>query len=175
MTMSPEKASELRDYMVQCMEVEQKTFLSVVQAMPDDKLSYKPEERLQDFANLALHVAGSADFFVGLIESGQVDPAAGPGDPPPLLESTAALTEQIAETFKNTLERYRAFTPDQLAREIDFFGMGSHPGVHYLNWDVVHLVHHRAQLGLYLRLAGEKVPSIYGPTLDVSFEDMVGS
>ena len=55
------------------------------------------------------------------------------------------------------------------------FGMGAHPGVHYLNWDVVHLVHHRAQLGLYLRLAGEKVPSIYGPTLDVSFEDMVGS
>ena len=33
--------------------------------------------------------------------------------------------------------------------------------------------HHRAQLGLYLRLAGEKVPSIYGPTLDVSFEDLV--
>jgi uncharacterized damage-inducible protein DinB len=27
-------------------------------------------------------------------------------------------------------------------------------------------VHHRAQLGLYLRLAGEKVPSMYGPTAD---------
>jgi uncharacterized damage-inducible protein DinB len=29
-----------------------------------------------------------------------------------------------------------------------------------------HLVHHRAQLGLYLRLAGEKVPGMYGPTAD---------
>jgi uncharacterized damage-inducible protein DinB len=29
-----------------------------------------------------------------------------------------------------------------------------------------HLVHHRAQLGLYLRLLDEKVPSMYGPTAD---------
>ncbi len=29
-----------------------------------------------------------------------------------------------------------------------------------------HLVHHRAQLGLYLRLVGEKVPEMYGPTAD---------
>jgi uncharacterized damage-inducible protein DinB len=29
-----------------------------------------------------------------------------------------------------------------------------------------HLVHHRAQLGLYLRLADQKVPQMYGPTAD---------
>jgi uncharacterized damage-inducible protein DinB len=29
-----------------------------------------------------------------------------------------------------------------------------------------HLVHHRAQLGLYLRLTGQKVPAMYGPTAD---------
>ncbi|MEP7001860.1 MAG: DinB family protein, partial [bacterium] len=36
-----------------------------------------------------------------------------------------------------------------------------------LRWSVLnHLVHHRAQLGLYLRLIGEKVPDMYGPTAD---------
>jgi len=29
-----------------------------------------------------------------------------------------------------------------------------------------HLVHHRAQLGFYLRLTDQKVPSMYGPTAD---------
>ena len=29
-----------------------------------------------------------------------------------------------------------------------------------------HLVHHRAQLGLYLRIIGKKVPEMYGPTAD---------
>jgi uncharacterized damage-inducible protein DinB len=29
-----------------------------------------------------------------------------------------------------------------------------------------HIVHHRAQLGLYLRLTGQKVPQMYGPTAD---------
>jgi uncharacterized damage-inducible protein DinB len=29
-----------------------------------------------------------------------------------------------------------------------------------------HLIHHRAQLGVYLRLTGAKVPSIYGPSAD---------
>ena len=29
-----------------------------------------------------------------------------------------------------------------------------------------HLVHHRAQLGIYLRLTDQKVPQMYGPTAD---------
>ena len=36
-----------------------------------------------------------------------------------------------------------------------------------LRWSVLnHLVHHRAQLGLYLRLLNQKVPDMYGPTAD---------
>ena len=33
-------------------------------------------------------------------------------------------------------------------------------------WVVNHLVHHRAQLGVYLRLLGQKVPGMYGPSAD---------
>jgi uncharacterized damage-inducible protein DinB len=31
---------------------------------------------------------------------------------------------------------------------------------------LMHLAHHRGQLTTYIRIAGEKVPSIYGPTAD---------
>ena len=36
---------------------------------------------------------------------------------------------------------------------------------------VLHTAHHRAQLGVYLRLLGKAVPSVYGPTADVSWQD----
>ena len=36
---------------------------------------------------------------------------------------------------------------------------------------VLHTAHHRAQLGIYLRLLNKSVPSIYGPTADVSWSD----
>jgi uncharacterized damage-inducible protein DinB len=35
---------------------------------------------------------------------------------------------------------------------------------------VLHTAHHRAQLGVYLRMLGKSVPSIYGPTADVRWE-----
>jgi uncharacterized damage-inducible protein DinB len=35
---------------------------------------------------------------------------------------------------------------------------------------ILHTAHHRAQLGVYLRLLNKKVPSIYGPTADVRWE-----
>jgi uncharacterized damage-inducible protein DinB len=34
------------------------------------------------------------------------------------------------------------------------------------NWVINHLVHHRAQLGVYLRLLGQKLPGTYGPSAD---------
>jgi len=36
---------------------------------------------------------------------------------------------------------------------------------------LLHTAHHRAQLGIYLRLLNKRVPSIYGPTADVSWAD----
>ena len=35
---------------------------------------------------------------------------------------------------------------------------------------ILHTAHHRAQLGVYLRMLNKKVPSIYGPTADVRWE-----
>lgn len=171
MTMTPERAGNLRNFFVECLEPEQKTFINVVKAMPDAKLSYKPESRIMDFGTLAVHTARSGAFFTKTIHDGAA--VMGEGQQQECtLKSNSEVVAEVEGLFRSTLDGYRSFTPEQLARNIDFFGMGAHPGVMFLNWDIVHLIHHRAQLGLYLRLAGEKVPSIYGPTLDVSFEDL---
>ena len=36
------------------------------------------------------------------------------------------------------------------------------------SWVMNHLIHHRGQLSVYLRLTGSKVPAIYGPSADES-------
>ena len=169
---TPEFAKQMCDFMLEGFQMEQKTTLKVVSAMPDDRLSYRPHDAIMEFGNLARHIAGSGEFFAQFIAEGQVsmDP---PPPPPALPATTAELVKELEGTFAKTMEAYRSFTPEQLARPLDFFGMGANPGVCYIGWDINHLVHHRAQLTMYLRIDGHKVPSVYGPTLDVSFEDMM--
>jgi uncharacterized damage-inducible protein DinB len=36
----------------------------------------------------------------------------------------------------------------------------------YRSWTMNHMIHHRGQLSVFLRLAGAKVPAIYGPSAD---------
>lgn len=168
---TPEQAALIRDMICAHLEMEHECCLQVVGSMPDDKLTFKPEPRLMDFGTLARHIAGSGQFFTDLVETGM--PSMGGEEPKPMPSSAAALVEEMAATFKKTLQKFRSLTPAQLAKSIEFFGMGAHPGVTYLHWDMVHLIHHRGQLSVYLRMAGAKVPAIYGPTLDVSFEQVV--
>ncbi|MCA8959203.1 MAG: DinB family protein [Planctomycetes bacterium] len=173
MDMTPEFALGLRDSYCQQLEQEQKTFLNVVKAMPDDKLDFKPESRLMGFAELARHTAGTGAFFVNLIQEGETAMNDDPKAAPPPATSATALAAELEPLLKSTLGAFREATPEQLTRMSDFFGMGENAGVTYINWDLVHLIHHRAQMGLYVRIAGAKVPSIYGPTLDQTFDDMM--
>ncbi len=64
------------------------------------------------------------------------------------------------------LEKVRGMSADDLAREIDFFGMMQLPAVGLLSLAIRHSVHHRGQLSSYLRAMGGKVPGIYGPSAD---------
>lgn len=174
MDVTPEFAGQLRDFFMQGLAMEQQTTLNVVGAMPDDGLAYRPHDQIMEFGNLARHIAGSGEFFVKLIQDGKVGMEQ-PPEPPPLPATTAALVDELGGMFAKTMDEYKKLTPEQLANPIDFFGMGALPGVCYMGWDANHLIHHRAQLAMYLRIAGHKVPSIYGPTLDVSFEEMMGA
>jgi uncharacterized damage-inducible protein DinB len=64
------------------------------------------------------------------------------------------------------LEQVKAMTPEQLATEVDFFGVMKMPAVGLLSMALRHSIHHRGQLSSYLRAMGGKVPGIYGPSAD---------
>ena len=66
------------------------------------------------------------------------------------------------------LARIRAMSGDDLVRTVDMFGAFQMPAVQFLSLAVRHTVHHRGQLSAYVRAAGGKVPSIYGPSADTA-------
>jgi uncharacterized damage-inducible protein DinB len=171
--MSPDDAVRVRDYLVHSLAEEHQTFLNVIGAIPDDKLAFKPEERLMDCGRLSFHVATSAPFFVQVIQDGKTPEMEGPPPEPELPPTTRELVGACKSILDEALAAFRSFDGETLQREVSFFGMPAQPAVVFIHWHLVHLIHHRGQLTTYLRIAGARVPSVYGPTADVSFEDMM--
>ena len=64
------------------------------------------------------------------------------------------------------LQRVKERTGEELARDIELFGVYKMPAVGYLSMALRHSIHHRGQLTAYTRAMGGKVPAIYGPSAD---------
>src|ERR1700674_5360143 len=85
---------------------------------------------------------------------------------PPNIErprTVEALASGYERIHQEAVPRIRTLTPDDLDREVEFFG--SPMAVRNILWDMVicHGVHHRGQLALMCRLAGGQTPGLYGP------------
>jgi len=80
--------------------------------------------------------------------------------------------EELAPGYKRVheeaRERLRTLKPIDLEKEMQFFG--STQTVSALLWNIMllHLVHHRGQLSVLVRLAGGVVPELFGPTREQS-------
>lgn len=145
----------------------------VLERVPDGKGEWKPHEKSFPLAHLAQLCARLPGWATMVLEATEFDiaPKDGPTYPGYSIETTATL---LAE-----LDRNAAKGRDGIARTSDEefqvpwtfkrggVAMLTQPRYQMLRGMTInHIVHHRAQLGLYLRMLGEKVPSMYGPTAD---------
>ena len=150
------------------------TTRKVLERVPDDGEwgSWKPHEKSFPMAHLAQLVAMLPGWVKMTLEKTELDIA--PKDGPRTgysIEKTATL---LAMFDKNATEGRAALVNAsdadlQVPWTLKAAGnvMLTEPRYMILRQMVInHLVHHRAQLGLYLRLAGKQVPSMYGPTAD---------
>jgi uncharacterized damage-inducible protein DinB len=80
--------------------------------------------------------------------------------------SPADAVARYKEKIPLALDRVRAMPGEKLTAVIDMFGMMKAPLIGFLAMAAKHSVHHRGQLGTYLRPMGGKVPGIYGPSAD---------
>jgi len=170
MKMTPEVAAVLRHELLTTLEREHPCLINVIEACPEDMLSYRPHIKSMTFACLAFHCDTVGPWFLGIIGQAKRD-AKEPKTP----KTKAALVKQCNSINAGFIKTVSKMTPAQLAAEHDFLGMGMLPAVTLLGIHLRHFIHHRGQLQLMLRMMGAKCPAIYGPSGDVSFDDMMAS
>ncbi|MGB6975075.1 MAG: DinB family protein [Terracidiphilus sp.] len=143
----------------------------VLAAIPDDAdFDYKPHAKSMALGRLAAHVSDTCgDWAIHTLTSDRLDwsPGMSPKDPPTKAELLDRFDKQVAEA-KTALEKT---TPDRWDSNWKFVSNGqawiddTKYNV-FRTWVLDHLIHHRAQLGVYLRLLDKPVPGCYGPSAD---------
>src|SRR5712692_4855420 len=149
--------------LLQTLEMEHKTTMRVLGAVPADKLDYQPHERSWNAGKLAWHIAYSSCGLACFARTGSFEAYKEPPGPATLDEILKG-----AETFhQQTREELAQFSAERLQESIPLPKGRSIP-VSGMLWNgvVFHQIHHRGQLSVYVRMMGGKVPSIYGPSAD---------
>jgi uncharacterized damage-inducible protein DinB len=165
--MDQDQAQFLAQYLCKLWEGEFSATCKVLAAVPDDKRTYRPDEKSRTAWQLATHIATSDIWFIDSIVAGNFafDPAAAK-QRESLFGTVADIVAYYKKEFPDALGRVRALPADKLAATVDFFGIMQMPNATYLGFANNHSVHHRGQLAAYLRAMGSKVPAIYGDSAD---------
>ena len=165
--MNAEHARILVEQFAGLMENEVPTTCKVLAAVKAGDGNYKPDGKSRSAFELASHMAASDNWFLQSIIDGRFEfnpEEAGKA------ESRFKTADEIVAFYQTSvpdkLKQLRALPAEQLARDVDFFGMMKLPAVSFLGLANNHSIHHRGQLAAYLRPMGSKVPSIYGGSAD---------
>jgi len=144
-----------------------------LERVPDEKFEWKPHEKSSSLGGLATHLANIPSWTTNTFEKDELDIA--PPDAPPFrLEQAKSTADLLAAFDKNVADAQAALAA---ATDERWFGKWSLlrggdtimtlPRAAVMRGFVLsHLIHHRAQLGVYLRLLDVPVPAIYGPSAD---------
>ena len=143
-----------------------------LERVPDDKFSWKPHSKSFPMGNLAQHLANLPSWGTVAVSSDSFDLA--PGGQPvktPELNSTQAVLAKFDENVAATRAAIASANDEDLFKPWTLLSNGKTimtlPKIAVLRSFVMnHMIHHRAQLGVYLRLNDIPVPSIYGPSAD---------
>jgi uncharacterized damage-inducible protein DinB len=152
------------------LDEEIKKTRTTLERVPADKKDFAPHSKSMPLGKLAPHVAQLAGFGLTILTTPELD-FSKTSIPRLAFEST----EQLVQAFDEGAAKVRAAlqaTPDETWKEnwkLAFQGKCIFEGQRFMAYRQMflnHLVHHRAQLGVYLRLNGKPVPATYGPSAD---------
>ena len=165
----------LSDALLPEFDHEMATTRRTLERVPDGKFDWKPHEKSTDLGGLATHIA-NLPTWVGHTLNNDTFDIAPPGKGPLRAEPKNTREELLAEFDRNVAaarEALAAASDEQLTGPWSLLRGGEQVmtmprAVVLRNFVLNHTIHHRAQLGVYLRLNDVPVPSVYGPSADES-------
>ena len=151
-------------------DAEMKKTRTTLERIPADKKDFAPHAKSMPLGKLAPHVAQLAGFGLTVLTTPELDFSKSSFKPLPF-ESSAQLLSAFDEGAVKARKALQE-TSDEAWKQnwkLSFQGKPIFVGSRFLAYREMfmnHLVHHRAQLGVCLRLNDKPVPAIYGPSAD---------
>lgn len=151
-------------------EIESKTTLRLLEAMPDDKMTWKPHPKSFSLGGLTHHIVTIPSLVIGIAKMDTFDLPAGPQETCLSKQETIQLHHENVQIANEELAKmddaylqseWKLVKGDQVIMTMPRIGV-----IHSFFFN--HYYHHRGQLTVYLRLLDVPVPSVYGPTADVN-------
>lgn len=135
--------------------------------------SWKPHEKSMSLGDLSLHMSNLVSWGETTMQTTELDlnPPGGPAWTPPVYESPEATLQVFDENVRKARAAIAAASDADMMVPWSLKNAGqtyfTMPRVACLRGFVMnHLIHHRGQLTVYLRLKDVPLPSVYGPTAD---------
>ncbi|MBA2250403.1 MAG: DinB family protein [Chitinophagaceae bacterium] len=153
------------------LEMESEATKKILQSVPDEQWNWKPHDKSYSIGALATHIADIYGWSDIMIHKDQLDFANTDYVAPEVANSS-----DLMRTFNENLAHAKValqnakdeqFSENWKMRNGEQIYFELPKNVVFRTWVLNHIVHHRAQLGVYLRLLEIPVPSTYGPSADL--------
>jgi uncharacterized damage-inducible protein DinB len=151
------------------MEQEAQTTRKMLSRIPDDKFSWKPHEKSMSIKQLATHIAELPGWVTITLNTSEIDFSKEPYEPLEVnstAEVLAYFDKTLAEGTARLMQAAEAdLLPDWTMRNGEQIYSVRTKG-EVIRMSFCQTVHHRAQLGVFLRLLDIPIPGSYGPSAD---------
>lgn len=142
----------------------------ILERIPDEHLAWRPHEKSMTLGGLATHLINLLNWQIAIFQYSEFDLSTVPFKREALAKSTDILAE--FDTNVNKLDKLIAENDETMLGEEWTLRHGDHiilrepRALALRTFGLSHMIHHRGQLGVYLRLLNIPVPGLYGPSAD---------
>lgn len=157
------------DFFSQQLEQEANTTRKMLSRIPADQFGWKPHEKSMEMKRLAIHIAELPTWITMALNTDELDFAKSEYKQPPL-----QTTEELMDYFEKCLVDGRESLKKGNEKDLDkpwtlrngeqVYSVS--PKRDVLRMALSQIIHHRAQMGVYLRLLNIPIPGSYGPSAD---------
>lgn len=155
-----------KNRLLHSFEREHACTMKVLRAFPPDQADFKPHERSNSARRLASTFVVEQQLMLRALKG---EPVLG-GESAQMPEAWSDLLGAFEQTGREVIEQLRSPDNANLAGTATFFvaprQTGEIPLENFVESMLHDQIHHRGQMSVYVRMAGGKVPSIYGPSAD---------
>ena len=151
------------------LDLESQTTRKMLERIPDDKYDWKPHEKSMSIRSLATHIAELPSWISMTLTTDGLDFATHPYQQHPI-NNTKELIEYFEENYADGKAHLQKATGDQLSHTWTLRNgeqvYSTDSKAEVIRMSLSQIIHHRAQLGVYLRLLNIPIPGSYGPSAD---------